>query len=168
MPRALAALVLSLFAACSDGGGVLLARPLDFGAVPVGIARAGSLVLENVGTGPVELRGLTSAEGLVGPEHRFALGAVEGTVEAGSTLELPATFTAFVEQAAPVEASVRLETSGDVVVARLSGRGVGRALALTPEALDFGPVAVGTTRSQLPSAASTMVDTSSACRWASG
>lgn len=147
MPRALAALVLSLFAACSDGGGVLLARPLDFGAVPVGIARAGSVVLENVGTGPVELRGLTSAEGLVGPEHRFALGAVEGTVEAGSTLELPATFTAFVEQAAPVEASVRLETSGDVVVARLSGRGVGRALALTPEALDFGPVAVGTTRS---------------------
>ena len=31
---------------------MLLARPLDFGAVPVGIARAGSLVLENVGTGP--------------------------------------------------------------------------------------------------------------------
>jgi hypothetical protein len=144
---AVVAIALSIVAACSDGGGVLLARPLDFGAVPVGITRAGGLVLENVGTGPLELRGLASAEGLVGPEHRFVLSALEGTVEAGSVLELPVTFTAFVEQAAPVEASVRLETSGDVVVARLSGRGAGRALASTPETLDFGPVALGTTRS---------------------
>lgn len=140
-------LVLVLSAAgCSDSGGVLIAQPLDFGTVPVGVPRTGALQLENVGTGAVELLGLAGAEGLVGPEHRFELGPLTGTVEAGATLELPVTFTPLTEQAEPVTASVRLETSADGVTARLSGRGAGSALELSPAAVDFGAVALGTTR----------------------
>ena len=118
----------------------------DFGRVDVGDTASLDLLVENVGTGPLELL----SHELAGDGASFALGSASSSVvEPGASVVLPVAF----HPAVPGELSDTLMlTSNDPdepqLEVALTGTGVGPAIEVTPSTTDFGTLYVGCDASQ--------------------
>jgi Abnormal spindle-like microcephaly-assoc'd, ASPM-SPD-2-Hydin len=143
----LPALLLALIVGCSDLGspvaprGVLSTPALEFGSVVVGGSVTRTLTVSNTGTGPLNGDASLACEGFA-----ITQGGGAFTVPPGGEHVVEVTFTA------PMigEVSCELALGADLPRVPLTGVGLqqaaGAACAVSVSTLDFGPLAVGTSR----------------------
>ncbi len=118
---------------------VLSGPPLDMGTVVVGKSATQTETL--TANTKVTVTGIASSD------PTFTIGtstpALPATLNAGQTIQIPITFTPTTPGI--VSATLKLTTSGGSISFGLSGNGVSATadLIVTPNPLDFGPVAIG-------------------------
>ncbi len=118
---------------------VLSGPPLDMGTVVVGKSATQTETL----TASTNV----TVSGIASTDPTFTLGtstpALPATLTAGKTIQIPITFTPTTPGI--VSSTLKLTTSGGPISFGLSGNGVSATatLIVTPNPLDFGPVAIG-------------------------